>query len=44
MPAFLQQSFEHQSDLEIARFHLPNADGQVLEIHEDRDEWLCRHR
>ena len=33
--ALFQQPLEHQLDLELARLHLADADGQVLEIDEN---------
>ena len=36
--ALFQQPFEDQLDLELARLHVANADGQILEIDEHGDQ------
>ena len=41
--ALFQQALEDQLDLEIARLHVPRADGQVLEVDKDGDQRLFRH-
>ena len=41
--ALFQQPFQDQLDLELAGLHVPNANGQVLEIHEYGNQRLFRH-